>query len=106
MKKKLKIDRVKEKIVPYSAVSRRSLNTFRKSQYAVIIEQDEDCFFVASVPALPGCHTQAKTLSDLRENIKDAIKLCLSVAEKDTDYKNKIETAYQPSFIAMEMVTV
>ncbi len=80
---------------------------FSKNQYTVIIEQDEDGFFVASVPALPGCHTQAKTLLELRENIKDAIKLCLSVAVKDSEYQNKIrQFAYQPQFIGMEMVNV
>lgn len=104
MKKKLKFDRVKESRVPYLAVSGQKLVS--KNQYAVIIEQDEDGFFVASVPAIPGCHTQGKTLSELRENVKDAIKLCLSVAKTDSNYKNKIDMAYQPSFIAMEMVTL
>jgi len=107
MKKKAKIYRVKEKAASYLAVANRgNLNAARKNQYAVIIEQDEDGFFVASVPALPGCYTQAKTLSGLRGNIKDAIKLCLSVAKKDVGYQNQIKAAYQPSFIAMEMVTV
>ena len=80
---------------------------FVKNQYAVIIEQDEDGFFVASVPALPGCHTQGKTLGELRENVKDAIKLCLSVAGKDSEYRNRIrQMAYQPQFIGMEMVSL
>ncbi len=45
--------------------------------YAVVIEKDEDGYFVASVPAIPGCHTQAKTLDKLMERIRDAIALCL-----------------------------
>ena len=78
-----------------------------ENNYAVIIEQDEDGFFVASVPSLPGCHTQAKTLPELRKRIKDAIKLCLAVAKTDADYRSKIlNLPHQPSFIAMEMVTI
>lgn len=45
--------------------------------YAVVIEKDEDGYFVASVPAIPGCHTQAKTLDKLMERIREAIELCL-----------------------------
>ena len=38
-----------------------------KQQFKVIIEQGEDGLFVASVPSLPGCHTQAKTLKELKK---------------------------------------
>ncbi len=42
-------------------------------QFDVIIEQDAEGYFVASVPALPGCHTQAKSLDVLMERIREAI---------------------------------
>jgi len=45
--------------------------------YTVVIEKDEDGYYVASVPAIPGCHTQAKTLDKLMERIREAIELCL-----------------------------
>ena len=48
-------------------------------EYKVLIEQDEDGYYVASVPELPGCHTQGKTLEEARKRIKEAIKLCLDV---------------------------
>jgi predicted RNase H-like HicB family nuclease len=48
-------------------------------QFDVVVEKDSDGFFVASVPALPGCHTQAKSLDDLMSRIKEAIELCLEV---------------------------
>ena len=48
-------------------------------QFDVIIEQDSDGYFVASVPQLPGCHTQAKSLDILMERIREAIELCLEV---------------------------
>ncbi|MBM4164538.1 MAG: type II toxin-antitoxin system HicB family antitoxin [Lentisphaerae bacterium] len=52
-----------------------------KREFNVVIEQDEDGYFVASVPALRGCHTQAKSLDVLMKRIKEAIELCLEVEE-------------------------
>jgi len=55
-------------------------------EFTVIIEQDEDGIYVASVPELPGCHTQAKTLDELNSRIKEAIELYLEVkAEKEEE---------------------
>jgi len=48
-------------------------------QFDVIIERDEKGYFIASVPSLPGCHTQAKSLDVLMERIREAIELCLEV---------------------------
>ncbi len=48
-------------------------------KYSVVIEKDEDGYFVASVPSLPGCHTQAKSLDELMKRIKEAIELYLEV---------------------------
>ena len=49
----------------------------------VIIEKDEDGFYVGSVPSLRSCYTQAKTLEELYPRIKEAVELCLEV-EKPT----------------------
>lgn len=51
--------------------------------YNVFIERDSDGFYVASVPNLPGCHTQAKSLDVLMERIREAIELCLEVAQDE-----------------------
>ena len=48
-------------------------------QFDVVVEKDSAGYFVASVPALPGCHTQAKSLDELMERIREAIELCLEV---------------------------
>ena len=48
-----------------------------KRSFHVVIEQDEDGFYVASVPGLPGCHTQAKTLDKLMERTKEAVELVI-----------------------------
>lgn len=52
--------------------------------FPVIIEQDEDGVYVATVPSLRGCHTQAKTLAQLDERIREAIALVLE-AESSSD---------------------
>jgi predicted RNase H-like HicB family nuclease len=46
-------------------------------KFTVLIELDEDGFYVATVPALAGCHTQAKTLDALMKRTREAIELCL-----------------------------
>ena len=46
-------------------------------KFTVLIERDEDGYYVASVPALRGCHTQAKNLDTLMKRIREAIALCL-----------------------------
>lgn len=48
-------------------------------QFDVVVEKDSAGYFVVSVPALPGCHTQAKSLDALMERIREAIELCLEV---------------------------
>jgi len=52
---------------------------YRMKEFSVIIEKDEDGYFIASVPALRGCHTQVKSLDTLMKRIKEAIELCLEV---------------------------
>ena len=48
-------------------------------RFNVVIERDEEGFLIASVPSLPGCHTQACSLDQLMERIKEAIELYLDV---------------------------
>jgi predicted RNase H-like HicB family nuclease len=50
-------------------------------EFSVVLEQDEDGYYVASVPELPGCHTQARSLDKVMARIQEAIQLCLEVEE-------------------------
>jgi len=76
-------------------------------RYQIIIEQDEDGYFVATVPALPGCHTQAKTLPDLKKRIKEAIAICLEEAKVNTRYQRQIRAlAYEPTFVGLQTVEI
>lgn len=55
----------------------------RPHRFLVLIEQDEDGVYVASVPSLKGCHTQAKNLDDLLPRVREAIELYLEVQGQD-----------------------
>lgn len=46
-------------------------------QFSVIYQQDLNGGFIATVPALPGCHTQGKDLKQAMSRIKEAIDLYL-----------------------------
>ncbi|HEX4084268.1 MAG TPA: type II toxin-antitoxin system HicB family antitoxin [Chthoniobacteraceae bacterium] len=50
-----------------------------KREFSVVIERDAEGYFVASVPELHGCHTQARSLDKLLSRIREAIELCLEV---------------------------
>ncbi|MEB3309731.1 MAG: type II toxin-antitoxin system HicB family antitoxin [Snowella sp.] len=51
--------------------------------FNVIVEKDSDGYLVASVPALKGCHTQAKSYDQLMERIQEAIELCLEMENEE-----------------------
>lgn len=69
----------------------------KKQDFNVIVERDEDGYYIASVPELPGCHTQARSLDKLIERIREAIELSLEV--KKTERENT-------EFIGVQRVTV
>ena len=66
-------------------------------QFDVVVEKDSAGFFVASVPALPGCHTQARSLDELMLRIREAIELCVEVQG---------QTFERLDFVGVQRVTV
>jgi len=68
-----------------------------KREFNVLVERDKDGYYVASVPELPGCQTQARSLDKLRERIREAIELCLEV-------KRDIATGNE--FIGVQRISV
>jgi predicted RNase H-like HicB family nuclease len=66
-------------------------------EFSVIIERDEEGCYIGSVPALPGCHTQARSLDQLMERVREAIALCLEV---QTEEMNGLD------FIGVQRVSV
>ena len=48
-----------------------------KREFTVVIERDEDGLYVAHVPELRGCYTQARNLDTLMKRVREVIELCL-----------------------------
>jgi predicted RNase H-like HicB family nuclease len=69
----------------------------RKREFNVVVERDEEGYYVASVPELPGCHTQARSLDKLMERIREAIELCLEVER---------EVAATMEFVGVQRIAV
>lgn len=69
----------------------------KRRTFNVVIERDADGYFVASVPELRGCHTQARSLDTLTKRIREAIALCLEVEG---------DAVESPEFIGVQRVTV
>lgn len=65
-------------------------------KFDVVIRKDEDGYYVATVPDLAGCHTQARSLDELMNRIKEAILLCLDVKEREE----------MSSFVGVQIVEV
>ncbi len=53
-----------------------------KKMFNVIVEKDKDGFYVSSVPALHGCHTQAKSLDELLIRTREVIELCIEIEKQ------------------------
>ena len=73
----------------------------KKYTFPVIIEKDESGYYFAKVPTIKGCHTQAKTLSELYKRLDEVIQLCLEVEEKD-----KINLLSSNEFVGFQQVEV
>ena len=54
-------------------------------KFTVLIEKDEEGYYVASVPSLRGCHTQAKNLDTLMKRVREVVALCLKDGESNSD---------------------
>lgn len=77
----------------------------KELQFKVLLEQDEDGVYVASVPELPGCYTQGKTLEEVRRRIKDVIALVLKTDKEITE--EKLSSHYSvPRFFGIEEVSI
>ena len=74
-------------------------------QFKVLIEEDEHGLFVASVPELPGCYTQGKTLEEVRTRIKEVIELVLET-NKELVKEKKQNKVSMPRFFGIEDVTI
>lgn len=67
--------------------------------FTAYIEYDpETSMYVGIVPGIPGAHTQAETLDQLRENLKEVLELCLE------EYEGPVEDL--PKFVGLQQIEV
>jgi predicted RNase H-like HicB family nuclease len=66
-------------------------------EFYVVIEKDEDGFYVGEVPSLRACYAQGKTLDELMVNIREVIDLCLEFEPDLVDV---------PEFVGVQKVAV
>ncbi|BDG60389.1 type II toxin-antitoxin system HicB family antitoxin [Caldinitratiruptor microaerophilus] len=67
-------------------------------EFYVVVERDEDGFYVGEVPQLRGCYAQGRTLDELMSNIREVIELCLE-DEPET-------AAVLPEFVGVQKVVI
>jgi len=67
-----------------------------KRVFYVIIERDEDGFYVGEVPQLRACYAQGRTLDELMTNIREVIQLCLEEESQEP----------VPEFVGIQKVEV
>ena len=65
--------------------------------FDVVIERDSEGYYVASVPQMPACHTQARSLDEVMLRVREAIELCLEVEGAPTQ---------DLEFIGIQRVTI
>jgi predicted RNase H-like HicB family nuclease len=62
--------------------------TKQMKRLPIIIEENEDNMFIAECPVFEGCYTQGETLSEVMENIREVISMCLEEKENKEILKN------------------
>lgn len=68
-----------------------------KREFNILIERDTEGYYVASVPELRGCHTQAKSLDTLMKRVREVIELCL---------EDEGEVPPSGEFVGVQRITV
>ncbi|GAB1540769.1 type II toxin-antitoxin system HicB family antitoxin [Scytonema sp. NUACC21] len=68
-----------------------------KREFYVIIERDEDGYYVGEVPQLKACYSQGETIDELMTNIKEVIELCLEEEEGNENL---------PEFVGIQKVVI
>lgn len=82
-------------------MTKQFLAKIKNRQFPVIVEKDEDGFYVVECPLFSGCFTQGKTLDSALKNIKEAIELCLQERENQ-----QTAVSYKPSEFSLHTITL
>ncbi|PJB09314.1 hypothetical protein CO121_00640 [bacterium (Candidatus Gribaldobacteria) CG_4_9_14_3_um_filter_36_15] len=77
------------------------LTKIKNKQFPVIVEKDEDGFYVVECPLFRGCYSQGETLDEALKNIREVIDLCLEEKEN-----RKILKSYKPQELSIHTITL
>jgi predicted RNase H-like HicB family nuclease len=72
-----------------------------KGKFPVLVERDEDGFYVVECPLFSGCYTQGKTLDEALKNIREVIALCLEEKENQDMLKH-----YRPVELSFHTISL
>lgn len=67
----------------------------------ILVEKDEEGFYVVECPLFQGCYTQGKTLDEALENIKEVIDLVLEERENQ-----RLLRSYKPEGFGLHTLPV
>ena len=73
----------------------------KNSRFPVVVEKDEDGFYVVECTLFQGCYSQGKTLDEALENIREVINICLKEKENQ-----KIAENYHPTELSLHAITL
>lgn len=79
----------------------RKSNQKKSHLFPVIVEKDEDGFYVVECPVFKGCYTQGKTIDEALKNIREVIELCLKEEES-----RELLRSYKPQEFSLHTVTI
>lgn len=82
---------------PKKSLGKAASSTY---QFPIIIEKDEDGYFVADCPDLAGCHAQGQTLEEAITNIREVVQLHLEILKED---KQEIPNLKPVSLTSLEV---
>jgi len=82
-------------------VQKRFLTKYRGLLLPLIVEKDEDGFYVVECPVLEGCYTQGKTIDEALRNIREVIELVLEEKKSQEGLKN-----YRPKELSLHTITL
>ena len=80
---------------------RHKVATVKNQQFPVIVEKDQDGFYVVECPLFSGCFTQGKTLDEALKNIREVIELCLEEKEN-----KELLRYYHPQELSLHTITL
>ncbi len=80
---------------------RRLLTKYRGLLLPLIVEKDEDGFYIVECPILEGCFTQGKTIDEALRNIREVIELVLEEKRNQEVLKN-----YRPKELSLHTITL